>query len=41
MSCQSRILSINEVRSSHLKSAFCPVPYLRVEIKNRISHEDE
>lgn len=41
MSRQSRILSTNKARSSHLKNVHCPVPYLRTEIKNRISHEDE
>ena len=41
LSCQFHILSTNEACSSHLKNQQCSIPYLRVEIKNRISHEDE
>ena len=41
LSYQFHILSTNEACSSHLKNQQCSIPYLRVEIKNRISHEDE
>ena len=36
LSYQFHILSTNEACSSHLKDRQCSIPYLRVEIKNRI-----
>ena len=41
LSYQFHILSTNEACSSHFKKQQWSIPYLRVEIKNRISHEDE